>query len=183
MHPALLVIGIGWAVFWVYWLAASLRAKSSRGRGNLCAGSRIGLLVVGAWAIRLSFNRGTGALGAGPVLSGAGVAVWVAGLGLAVWARLYLGRNWGMPMTRREDPDLVTTGPYRYIRHPIYTGIILGLTGTALATTLYLLIAAALVTGYFAFSATREEKFLAAQFPEAYPAYRRSTKMLIPFVF
>jgi protein-S-isoprenylcysteine O-methyltransferase Ste14 len=88
-----------------------------------------------------------------------------------------------MPMTRREDPDLVTTGPYRYVRHPIYTGIILGLVGTALATTLYLLVAAALVTGFFAFSATREERFLTEEFPEAYPAYKRSTKMLIPFVF
>jgi protein-S-isoprenylcysteine O-methyltransferase Ste14 len=183
MHPVLLVTGLGWAVFWLYWLVASLRTKSSRGRGNLFAGGRIGLLAVAAYLIRLSFDRGGPATSAGPVVSGIGVALWVAGLGLAVWARLYIGRNWGMPMTRREDPDLVTTGPYRYVRHPIYTGIILGLVGTALATTLYLLVAAALVTGFFAFSATREERFLTEEFPEAYPAYKRSTKMLVPFVF
>jgi protein-S-isoprenylcysteine O-methyltransferase Ste14 len=88
-----------------------------------------------------------------------------------------------MPMTRREDPDLVTTGPYRFIRHPIYTGIILGLAGTALATTVLGLIAVAVVAGFFIFSATREEHFLAGEFPDSYPGYQARTKMLIPFVF
>jgi protein-S-isoprenylcysteine O-methyltransferase Ste14 len=75
------------------------------------------------------------------------------------------------------------TGPYRSIRHPIYTGIIVALVGTALATSLLGLIVAAVVGGYFIFSATREERFLAAEFPDSYPAYKASTKMLIPFVF
>ena len=108
--------------------------------------------------------------------------MWAVGLGLAVWARLYIGRNWGMPMTKREHPDLVTTGPYRYIRHPIYTGIILGLLGTALATTLYALIAVAALAGVFIFSATREERFLAEEFPDAYPEYKAHSKMLVPFL-
>jgi protein-S-isoprenylcysteine O-methyltransferase Ste14 len=182
MHPVLLVIGIGWAVFWIYWLVAAFTAKSSRGRWSRVSGLRIGLLVVGAYFIRLSFSRGGHAIGTGPVLSGIGVALWAAGLGVAVWARLYIGRNWGMPMTRREAPDLVTTGPYRYVRHPIYTGIILGVLGTALATTLYGLIAVAVLTGFFSYSATREESFLIEEFPDTYPAYKARTKMLIPFV-
>lgn len=103
------------------------------------------------------------------MLAGLGLALWVAGLGLAIWARLYIGRNWGMPMTRREHPDLVTTGPYRRVRHPIYTGIILGLLGTALATTPWGLIAVAVIGGFFVFSATREERFLAEEFPDSYP--------------
>jgi protein-S-isoprenylcysteine O-methyltransferase Ste14 len=85
-------------------------------------------------------------------------------------------------MTKREKPDLVTTGPYRYIRHPIYSGIILGLLGTALATTLYALIAVAVLAGLFIYSATREERFLAGEFPDAYPPYRARTKMLVPFL-
>jgi protein-S-isoprenylcysteine O-methyltransferase Ste14 len=119
----------------------------------------------------------------GPLLQGIGLTLWIAGLALAVWARLYIGRNWGMPMSRREDPDLVTTGPYLFIRHPIYTGLIVALIGTALTISLFGLIVAAVVAVFFAFSATREEKFLAGQFPDAFPAYKAGTKMLIPFVF
>jgi protein-S-isoprenylcysteine O-methyltransferase Ste14 len=182
MHPVLLVIGIGWAVFWIYWLVAAFTAKSSQGRWSRVSGLRIGLLVLAALFIRLSFSRGGHAIGTGPVLTGIGVAVWAAGLGVAVWARLYIGRNWGMPMTRREEPELVTTGPYRYIRHPIYTGLILGVLGTALASTPLGLIAVAVLTGFFTFSATREERFLAAEFPGTFPAYKARTKMLIPFV-
>lgn len=85
-------------------------------------------------------------------------------------------------MTRRTEPELVTTGPYRTIRHPIYTGIIVALVGTALATSLLALIVAAVVAGYFIFSATREERFLAGEFPGTYPAYKARTKMLIPFL-
>jgi protein-S-isoprenylcysteine O-methyltransferase Ste14 len=88
-----------------------------------------------------------------------------------------------MPMTRRAEPDLVTTGPYRFVRHPIYSGILLGLIGTSLAITLWGLIAAALVGAFFAYSATREEKFLTGQFPDSYPAYKTRTKMLVPFIF
>ena len=86
-------------------------------------------------------------------------------------------------MTKREEPDLVTTGPYRFIRHPIYSGIILGAIGTALATTLFGLIAVAVIAGFFVFSASREERFLGAEFPDTYPSYKARTKMLVPFVF
>jgi protein-S-isoprenylcysteine O-methyltransferase Ste14 len=116
------------------------------------------------------------------VLEDAGLAVWLAGLGIAVWARLYIGRNWGMPMTRREHPELVTTGPYRYVRHPIYSGIILALAGTAVATFLLGLAAVAVLLVVFSFAATREERFLTGEFPDSYPAYKASTKMLIPFI-
>jgi protein-S-isoprenylcysteine O-methyltransferase Ste14 len=68
-------------------------------------------------------------------------------------------------------------------RHPIYTGVILAMLGTALATTPFGLIAVAVLAAYFIYSATREESYLAEQFPDTYPAYKRSTKMLVPFVF
>ena len=88
-----------------------------------------------------------------------------------------------MPMTQKDNPDLVTTGPYHAIRHPIYTGIILGAVGTALATTLFGLIAAAVLAGFFIYSALNEERYLTERFPDAYPEYKRHSKMLIPFVF
>jgi protein-S-isoprenylcysteine O-methyltransferase Ste14 len=177
-----LVIAIGWAAFWIYWLVAAFGGKASRGRWSRLAALRIGLIVVVVYLVRVNWSGGGHSVGSGPVLSGIGLALWAAGLGLAVWARLYIGGNWGMPMTQREDPDLVTTGPYRSIRHPIYTGIVLAMIGTALATTLFGLIAVAVLTGFFTFSASREERFLAEEFPATYPDYKARTKMLIPFI-
>jgi protein-S-isoprenylcysteine O-methyltransferase Ste14 len=189
MHAVIIVIGIGWVVFWLYWLVASFTAKSSRGRfGGGWGGfawTRIGLVILVVFLLRKQFSGGgdsVGQFGRNPVLGGIGLAVWLAGLGIAVWARLYIGRNWGMPMTRRENPELVTTGPYRYVRHPIYSGIILGVLGTALATTLAGLVVVAVVIAVFTFAATREEKFLAGEFPDSYPAYKARTKMLIPLL-
>ncbi len=118
-----------------------------------------------------------------PWLQGIGLAIFVLGLALAVWARLYIGRNWGMPMSRKDDPELVTTGPYHTVRHPIYSGIILGMIGTAIAVSWYWLIAAAAMGAYFGFSAVAEERYMAGQFPDTYPEYKQSTKMLVPFIF
>ncbi len=117
-----------------------------------------------------------------PWLQGIGLAIFVLGLALAVWARMYIGRNWGMPMSEKADPELVTTGPYSTIRHPIYSGIILAMVGTAVAVSLYWLIAVALLGAYFLYSAVMEERYMADVFPDAYPRYKQSTKMLIPFI-
>jgi protein-S-isoprenylcysteine O-methyltransferase Ste14 len=183
MHAVLLIIGIGWAAFWLYWLVAAFTAKASRGGWSRFAGARIVLIVLVAYFIRENWiGGGRSGVVHSPALAGVGLALWAAGLGLAVWARLYIGRNWGMPMTRRENPELVTTGPYRYVRHPIYSGIILAFIGTALATTLAALIAAVVMAGVFIFSATREERFLAKEFPDTYPEYKARSKMLIPFL-
>jgi protein-S-isoprenylcysteine O-methyltransferase Ste14 len=181
MHAAIVVIGIGWVIFWIAWLIAAFTTKASRGRGQL-TWSRVALAVVVVILFRANVHGGSERVD-GPVLAGIGLALWIAGLALAVWARLYLGRNWGMPMTRREEPDLVTTGPYRFIRHPIYSGIILAMIGTALAVSLFGLIVVAVVAAFFAYSASREERFLAEEFPATFPDYKASTKMLIPFVF
>ena len=106
----------------------------------------------------------------------------LAGLAFAIWARVHIGRNWGVPMTRKPDPELVTTGPYHLVRHPIYSGILLGGLGTAIALGWFWFIAVGIMGVYFFYSATVEERFMTSQFPDAYPAYKRSTKMLLPFV-
>lgn len=177
-----LTIVICWILFWAYWLIAARSSKAGQSPSGRFAGLRVSILIVVVYLARALGFRSHPAQN-DPVLAGVGVALFVLGLGLAIWARLYIGRNWGMPMTRKEEPELVTTGPYRRVRHPIYTGIILAMLGTALATTLFGLIAVAILAAYFIYSATREESYLAGQFPDTYPAYKRSTKMLIPFVF
>jgi protein-S-isoprenylcysteine O-methyltransferase Ste14 len=88
-----------------------------------------------------------------------------------------------MPMSQKVDPELVTTGPYSRVRHPIYSGIILAMIGTTIAVSLYWLVAVAVLGAYFLYSAIVEERLMARLFPGSYPEYRRSTKMLIPFIF
>jgi protein-S-isoprenylcysteine O-methyltransferase Ste14 len=172
------IVLIVWAAFWVYWLIAARGAKEgSRSRRT----ARPSALLAVAFVLLRAFNPGGLAVHI-PILQGVGVIVLLTGLGLAVWARIHLGRNWGMPMTEKDELELVVTGPYRYVRHPIYSGILLAILGTALATNLYWLIPAAVLGVYFVYSAKVEERLLTASLPSAYRSYQAKTKMLIPFV-
>ena len=131
---------------------------------------------------KISFGPYEAFFQAHPPLELVGALCAVLGVAFAVWARVYLASNWGMPMTLRENPKLVTTGPYRYVRHPIYTGVILALFGsTVVSGTWWALIFIASVF-YFTVSAFQEERDLVEKFPDTYPAYKARTKMLIPFV-
>lgn len=177
------VIAVGWIVFWIYWLAKSVGVKTGQTRWGAFAGFRLAILIVIIALLRTGVLKTHGTNTGNPVRLGVGLAMFLAGLALAVWARVYLGRNWGMPMTQKDNPELITTGPYRRVRHPIYTGIILAMIGTTIAITVFWLIAVALLGGYFIYSAFMEERFMAQTFPDSYPGYKRSTKMLIPFIF
>jgi protein-S-isoprenylcysteine O-methyltransferase Ste14 len=177
-----IIIGVGWIIFWAYWLVMAVTAKAGRSRWTQFAGVRVGIILVVLLLIRLRVLKGHGAPTGNPWLLGIGLAVFVLGLALAVWARVYLGRNWGMPMSQKADPELVTTGPYGRIRHPIYSGIILAMVGTAIAVSPYWLIAVVIVGAYFLVSAVVEERTMAKLFPAAYPPYKRTTKMLIPYI-
>jgi protein-S-isoprenylcysteine O-methyltransferase Ste14 len=177
-----IVIGIGWAVFWIYWIAVSLGVKAGRTRWTRCAGVRVAAVLIILLLLRLRVLK-EHTVTHDPWLQGIGLAIFLLGLALAVWARVYLGRNWGMPMSEKVDPELVTTGPYRTIRHPIYSGIILAMVGTTVAVSVYWLIAVVLLGAYFLYSAVMEERYMAELFPDAYPRYQQSTKMLIPFIF
>ena len=176
------IIGVGWLVFWAYWLVMALTAKAGQARWTGCAAIRVGIIIVILLLLRLRVVKGHQAVTRNPWLLGIGLALFVLGLALAVWARVYLGRNWGMPMSQKADSELVTTGPYRKIRHPIYSGIILAMLGTAMAVSPYLLAAVVIVGAYFLFSAVVEERNMAKLFPADYPPYKRSTKMLVPYI-
>ena len=86
-------------------------------------------------------------------------------------------------MSKKENPELITSGPYQLVRHPIYFGILLAGAGTAIALNWTWLIATAIAGVYFVYSATIEERNLTEQFPDAYPNYTRTTKMLVPFIY
>lgn len=173
------VIGISWLIFWGYWLVSAAGAKASVKRRGWRPLAGVSVLCV--FLLTRVIKGGTFVVHS-PILGAIGAVGFACGIALAVWARVYLGSNWGMPMSQRVEPELVTSGPYRFVRHPIYSGILLALLGTALATNLLGLILVVVLCGYFYYSATVEERNLTAIFPTAYPAYRVSTKMLIPFV-
>jgi protein-S-isoprenylcysteine O-methyltransferase Ste14 len=176
------LFAIGWAAFWIYWLAAAFSMKRGRVPWSRELGIRAVIVIIVILLIRLGAFRSQG-LNTDPWRAGLGGVLFVLGLGFAIWARLHIGRNWGTPMTRKDDPELVTSGPYRLVRHPIYSGILVAGVGMAVALSWQWLIAVALAGVYFVYSATVEERYLTEQFPDTYPPYRHSTKMLVPFVF
>ena len=182
MHAVELVFAIGWAAFWIYWLVAAISTK--RGHVSWSRELRIRAVVfVGAiLLVRFGAFKHHG-LNPDPWRAGLGLFLFTLGLGFAIWARLNIGRNWGTPMSKKDEPELVTSGPYRLVRHPIYSGILVAGVGTAVALSWPWLIAVVLAGVYFVYSATVEERYLLEQFPDTYPAYRRSAKMLVPFIF
>ena len=182
MRGVELVFIVGWAAFWLYWLVAAFSTKRGRHPWSRELRIRAVIFVVVIVLVRLGAFRGHG-LNTDPWRAAVGFVLFALGLGFAIWARLNIGRNWGMPMTQKDEPMLVTSGPYHLVRHPIYSGILAAGVGTAVALSWLWLTAVVLAGIYFGYSAAVEERFLADRFPDTYPKYKRSTKMLVPFVF
>jgi len=112
-----------------------------------------------------------------------GLLLLLAGLGFACWARVALGRNWSATVQLKQDHELVVVGPYRWVRHPIYTGMLLGLLGTALVIGEWRgLLALALIAAAFWFKLRHEEAWMRERFGAAYVDYMRHTWVLIPGV-
>jgi protein-S-isoprenylcysteine O-methyltransferase Ste14 len=180
-----------WLGFMAYWAVSAATAKRTVrdglwSRTMLVRIAVAMLIVIGARSGGLHrLGLGLAPITASPVWHAAGAlgaVLCVAGLAFAVWARRHLGRNWGMPMSVKENPELVSSGPYALVRHPIYGGVIVAMVGSALVVPLIFGVPALLAIVYFVFSARTEERNLARLFPDAYPAYRQRTKMLIPYV-
>ena len=182
MRALELVFAVGWAAFWLYWLTAAFSVKGGRVPWSRQLRIRAVIVVIVILLIRVGAFRGHG-LNTDPWRAGLGLALFAAGLGFAVWARVHIGRNWGAPMTQKDEPELVTSGPYHLVRHPIYTGMLAAGVGTAVALSWNWLIAVVLAAIYFIYSATVEERYLRDQLPGTYAAYKRTTKMLLPFIF
>ena len=110
-------------------------------------------------------------------------ALTVIGVSFAIWARIYLGRNWSPRPAVKEHHELVTTGPYRYVRHPIYTGIILMAVSFAFTGSIIGIVAFFMAGIVFVLRIEKEEKIMLELFPNEYPAYQTKTKKLIPFIW
>jgi protein-S-isoprenylcysteine O-methyltransferase len=188
------LIFICWAIFVVYWLISAVGVKRDiQSRGWLAARSlriAVALLVLIFLLVRV-FSRGQPirplrSLRFGPVNPFVGlisVLLCAAGIAYAIWARWHLGRNWSAVPAVKEGHELVTSGPYASVRHPIYAGMLLALLGTVLTlggATVGIFVVCCIV---FLWRVQVEERLMQQQFPGQYAAYRSRTKALIPFVW
>jgi protein-S-isoprenylcysteine O-methyltransferase Ste14 len=175
-----------WIVFMAYWLISALKRKRTKTRESFSQRLRYVLpLLLGSYLL-FRWDGQYGWLNTrfvpdtlntqwfGVFLTGAGIAI-------AIWARYHLGANWSGVVTLKEGHELIRTGPYRNIRHPIYTGILLALLGTAVALgEVRGLLAVALVWASFYFKARREESFLAKEFGASFADHQSHTGMFLP---
>lgn len=152
--------------------------------------SRIGHTLTFAVAFGLIFSAAfrQGPLGwpllpSGATISAAGLALTSTGIAIAVWARFCLGGNWSSIVAVKQGHTLVRTGPYAVVRHPIYSGLLLAMLGTALVCgELGAFLGVVLAFAGWLAKARMEESFLLAHFGEGYLEYRRRVRTLIPFV-
>jgi protein-S-isoprenylcysteine O-methyltransferase Ste14 len=177
-----------WLLVAIYWLASARRAKANVARQpyyGLPLRLAVAVLIialVNTPQVRMWLRDARAALMVHDAIAVVGLALCALGLGLALAARIQLGRNWGMPMSQKQAPQLVTGGPYAHARHPIYGGLILGMLGSIFAQSPFWLLPLVLFSPYFILSALREERLLLSLFPGEYAEYRRHTRLLIPFV-
>jgi protein-S-isoprenylcysteine O-methyltransferase Ste14 len=176
-----------WLLFITYWAIAAVSAKRSAIQRQWGWGIGLRLMVFLLIFALLRSQSLRGILGQmqrsasdSAMLGWCGAVLCVLGFGLAFSARWHLGRNWGVPGSRKEEPALVMSGPYAYMRHPIYTGLILAMLGSAMGFNVSWALLLVFLGPYFVLSARREEAHMLQLFPEQYPAYKARTGMLAP---
>jgi protein-S-isoprenylcysteine O-methyltransferase Ste14 len=177
-----------WVAWLSYWWYSSRNVKPTRVKESVGVMLRyrtpliIGALLFAAPRWSPSVLRGR-FLPQGPFLPILGTVVLAAGLGFSVWARRHLGRNWSAAVVVKEDHALIRSGPYRYVRHPIYAGLLLGFMGMAVTIGEWRGLLAMVFFGVsFAVKSRQEEARMAEVFPE-YEDYRRRTAALVPGVY
>ncbi|HTV81107.1 MAG TPA: isoprenylcysteine carboxylmethyltransferase family protein [Acidobacteriaceae bacterium] len=179
-------ITLMWLAFLLYWRIMARGARTTQRMEP--AGSRIlrmilflGAIVLFLWhsiPVRWLHVR---VLPLGYACYNIGIVLTAAGIALAVWARVHLGANWSRSVTVKQDHELITTGPYRLVRHPIYTGILLGILGSAVAPgQVRGLIAIALISWALWRKLRLEESWMREQFGDSYANYSRHTAALVP---
>jgi protein-S-isoprenylcysteine O-methyltransferase Ste14 len=180
------VVGGLWVLFGVYWAISALRSKRTKRRETVA--QRLGYILPLVLTFLLLSKRwaGRGWLGADLLPASEstewlGAALVAPGIAICFWARWHLGSNWSGTVTLKEGHELIASGPYRAIRHPIYTGILLALLGTAVQigqARAFIAFAVAWLSFYI--KARREESFLAEEFGEAFAAHIQRTGMFLP---
>ena len=181
------VINALWLAWMTLWFILAFRAKKTVYRQPWSQRILYLLLGISAYFImRWGHGLNLWSLPRSPATEAAGIVVCAAGMAWTVWARFTLGRNWSGLITLKENHELITSGPYRMTRHPIYTGMIIAVAGTmlALVPSVRGIFCWAVIATAFTIKLLQEEKLMLRQFPEAYPAYKAGVRArLIPFIW
>ena len=182
------LIGGLWLAWALFWLVMAIGTKRTQRREPL--GSRLGYVLTAVIGGLLIAWRGSPLA---PLMNmrlwprsaltdWTGLALLLAGLAFAAWARVRLGRNWSGAVTVKEDHELIRSGPYGYVRHPIYTGILSAVIGTAICSgTLRAALGFAIIAAALLVKSRTEERFMRETFPGQYEQYCQAVPALIPF--
>ena len=182
-----IVVG-AWIVFLLYWAATARDVKTTQWQESpRSAVIHRTLLAIAAILLGARWNDAgfltQPVLPLSTILVAMGVALVVIGVAFAIWARRTLGSNWSAAVTVKEGHTLVRTGPYKVVRHPIYTGMLIGFLGTAMVIDETRgVLAIVLATAAFVYKSRVEEHRMQATFP-AYDDYRRHSAALVPFIY
>jgi protein-S-isoprenylcysteine O-methyltransferase Ste14 len=182
-----LVIAVCWITFYVVWVVAALFTKRTAERATWWHAWWMWFAVAAfMFVVRRAVLFSAGAV-LWHVTSALGIiadAITIVGLVIALWARRVLGANWSANVVLKERHELIEAGPYRFVRHPIYSGVLLMLCGTMLAWGRVVgLVAFAAILAGLSVKASLEERLLMRHFPDAYTGYRRRVRAaLVPFL-
>jgi protein-S-isoprenylcysteine O-methyltransferase Ste14 len=182
-------LGVIWSIFGMFWLLAAIFGKRTIQRAN--PSSRIWqlILLVAAYVLMANADLGWDVLDlrlvpAGMQATAAGYSLLLAGMLFAAWARIFLGGNWSSSVTLKQDHTLVRSGPYRIVRHPIYTGLLGGLLGTAVVLgELRCFLGVVLAAIAWKIKSVTEEALMVQQFGDQYTHYQTKVKALVPYIW
>lgn len=176
-----------WIAFMAYWWAMARGGKAVTRREDAVSGVlRSALMTTGTALLVIPQVRFLPKRFIEPsnTVFWISAAITAAGLLFCVWARQYLGGNWSRAVTVKQDHELITSGPYALVRHPIYTGLIVAVAGSALAIGRWRAVAGTVLFVLALWLKLRlEERFMKEQFGAAYEAYARGVKAIVPFIF
>ena len=182
------IINACWIVFVTVWLLAAISTKRAIYRETHAQRLRYWVLFAIACFLllyrrELPYPLNVSIAPHAKVIACGAALLCVAGLAFALWARATLGRNWSGVVTLKEGHELVLRGPYRFVRHPIYTGVLIMSFATALVESrLAGFVGVLLMFASFWIKLDIEERLMLQQFPERYAAYKQRVKRIIPFV-
>ena len=182
------IITACWIVFITVWLVAAIATKRAIYRETRAQRLRYWVLFVIAcflliYGRELPYPLNAGIVPRATQIACVAASLCVAGLAFALWARVTLGRNWSGVVTLKEGHELVQRGPYRFVRHPIYTGMLIMSFATALVESrLAGFVGVLVMFASFWIKLDIEERLMLQRFPERYAAYKQRVKRIIPFV-
>jgi protein-S-isoprenylcysteine O-methyltransferase Ste14 len=186
-HSTLLLsLDLPWLTFLIYWIVKASKTRQTQRKESFASRYLVMMVLVFGYVFIFSPSTRTGPLGRRFVPNGLGIVIagvagtWL-GVGLAIWARYHLAENWSSRVTIKQDHELIRTGPYARLRHPIYSGLLLATAGSALAIGEWrCVVGLFLVLAAYSIKAKREEAMLTEQFGEAFQEHRKHTGFLLP---